>query len=167
MTPQVPPDEKNALANAPPTTRFRGTNLTAASLQRIHERMPTDLEERESLMRRLIIQSDRALQAYLMTNPAAITDPAVEARMRVIELASPYLQKRRAALEAYRAAHLPQCHPSTTTGSTAASTCVRCSTTSRSYSISSGSTATNTTNTKNRTFSCFSCTTTTSVVITI
>ena len=83
--------------------------------------MPTDLEERESLMRRLIIQSDRALQAYLMTNPAAITDPAVEARMRVIELASPYLQKRRAALEAYRAAHLPQCHPSTTTGSTAAS----------------------------------------------
>ena len=84
--------------------------------------MPTDLEERESLMRRLIIQSDRALQAYLMTNPAAITDPAVEARMRVIERASPYLQKRRAALEAYRAAHLPQCHPSTTTGSTAATT---------------------------------------------
>ena len=80
--------------------------------------MPTDLEERESLMRRLIIQSDRALQAYLMTNPAAITDPAVEARMRVIERASPYLQKRRAALEAYRAAHLPQCHHSTTTGST-------------------------------------------------
>ena len=61
-----------------------------------------DLRRRESRLRAQIIQSDRALQSRLLTNPGAAADPAVEARIRELEATIPRYREARRRLDARR-----------------------------------------------------------------